>query len=49
MKNYSQVKTYVVSTTWKNAKVFTDYQDAWKYANKVYEETGKVLAVETIY
>jgi hypothetical protein len=49
MKNYTQVKTYVVSTTWKKGKVFADYQDAWTYANKVYEDTGIVVAIENVY
>jgi len=49
MKKSTQLTTYVVSTTWQNGKVFTDYQSAWKYAEEVYAQTGNVIAVETLY
>ena len=49
MKNYTQIKGYVVSTTWQKGKVFDDYQSAWKYAEAVYAKTGNVIAVETLY
>lgn len=48
MKTKSQNKAYAVYTTWKDSKVFADYQDAWKYAQKVYANTGTVIAIETV-
>ena len=49
MKTYTQVKTFVVPTTWKEAKVFDNYEEAWKYAEYVYSKEGRVLCVETLY
>ena len=49
MKTYTQKKTFVVPTTWKEARVFDNYEEAWKFAEYVYSKTGKVLCVETLY
>jgi hypothetical protein len=49
MKKYTQVKTFVVPTTWKEAKTFDNYEEAWKYAEYVFSKEGRVLAVETLY
>lgn len=48
MKNQTQPKWFAVFTTHCKYLVFDVYEDAWKYAQKVYEETGNVVAVEAI-
>lgn len=48
MKNKVQNKAYAVYTSWSNAKVFANYEEAWKFAEKVYAETGNVIAVEVV-
>lgn len=48
MKNQTQPKWFAVFTTHNKYTVFDLYEDAWRYAQKVYEETGNVVAVEAI-
>ena len=48
MKNKEQVKWWAVFTTHNTYKAFADYVKAWQFAEKVYQETGCIVAIEPI-
>ena len=48
MKNQTAQKWFAVFTTHATYKVFELYEDAWKFAQEVYEKTGQVVAVEVV-
>ncbi len=48
MKNQTQPQWFAVFTTYNQYQVFDLYEDAWKFAQEVFETSGKVVAVETV-
>ena len=47
MENQNKTR-YAVFVTHAKFVVFDTYEAAWKYAEKVYSETGNVVAIEKI-
>ena len=39
----------VVYTTLNKIEVFDTYEKAWKFSQKIFENTGKIAMVEVIY
>ena len=48
MKNQTQPRWFAVFVTHAKYEVFDLYEEAWKFAQEVYESTGQVVAVEAI-
>ena len=44
----NQPRWYAVFTGWNKYEVFDLYEDAWTFAQKIYETTGNVIAIETV-
>ena len=44
----NQPRWYAVFTGWNKYEVFDLYEEAWTFAQKIYETTGNVIAIETV-
>ena len=43
-----QPRWYAVFTGWNTYEVFDMYEEAWRFAERVYARTGNVVAIETV-